>query len=548
MREPLYLKSDEPLRSYPATIMERLDYWARAAPARIFLAERMQESSWKTVSFDEFRRLSRNVAQALLNRKLDAARPVAVLSGNSIAHAVIGMGAMYAGIPYAPISPSYSLLADDFATLRHCVNLLRPHLIYSDGRGMKACVPLGAELVTNLGPLMATPATDQVDAAQARVTTASVAKLLFTSGSTGLPKAVINTHGMLTSNQAMLCQAVPLLTRRPPVLCDWLPWHHTFGGNHNFNLVLFHGGTLYIDGGNPRPESFAETVRNLEEIAPTAHFNVPRGFVALAAALRTNVTLRTRFFSRLELLFCAAAELPESCRTELQQLAEDTCGRSVPVFSGYGATETAPLALFAEQHGQAGVLGRAVPGLELKLTPTGGVWHLGIRGPNVTPGYWHDPQHTEESFDPEGFFKTGDAATVKGVNLVFAGRLAENFKLATGTWVSARSLSAAVLQACPGIQHLVLAGEGRCDITALVFLDSRKDQARADVICCLQAWTSAQQGSSRRIARAVLTTDTLASETTGKGSVNQKQVLAKYAHFVNDLYAKPSPPHVVCFL
>ena len=536
--------------------MQRLDHWARVAPERIFLAERSVNSSWQTITYGEFRRRSRNVAQALLNRKLDAERPLAVLSANSIAHAVIGMGAMCAGVPYAPLSPAYALPADDFATLRHCLNLLRPQLIYAGGRGvfhaaLNDCLPRDTELVTEPGSLIATPATAEVDAAQARVTAATVAKLLFTSGSTGPPKAVINTHGMLTGNQAMLCQAVPLLTRQTPLLCDWLPWHHTFGGNHNFNLVLFHGGTLYIDGGNPRPQSFAETVRNLEEIAPTAYFSVPRGFEVLAAALRINVALRTRFFSRLGLLFCAAAELPESCRAELQQLSRQGCGRTVPILTGYGATETAPLALLAaENHGRAGLLGHPVPGVELKLVPAGEAWELCIRGPNVTPGYWHDQPYTQHVFDAQGYYRTGDAVTVAVTDeeqgIFSAGRLAENFKLATGTWVNVRALSAAVLQACPGIRHVVFAGEGRSDVTALVFLNGDDQGTRTEAIRCLRKWGSTQKGSSQCIARAVFTADTLASEITDKGSVNRKQVLTNYAHFMSDLYAQPSPPYVVC--
>ncbi len=495
------------------------------------------------------------------------------------------MGAMYAGIPYAPISPAYSLLSSDFGRLRHVFRLLTPGLVFAaDGekyrRAIEAVMPPDAMLVVTTNPfgscgaelfsdVAATPVTEAVDEAHRRVTADVVAKILFTSGSSGIPKGVTNTHRMLCSNQEMLRAVFLIFAEEPPVVCDWLPWHHTFGGNHNFGLVLYNGGSLYIDGGKAVTGAFEQTVQNLREISPTVYFNVPKGYEMLAQSLREDTCLRESFFRRLKMNFYAAASLPQHVWDELDAIAVHHCGERIRMLTGLGMTETSPFAISAGRGpAKAGYVGLPAPGVELKLTPVAEKMEVRYRGPNVTPGFWRHEELTRAAFDEEGFFRSGDAvrffnSSSPAEGLVFDGRLAEDFKLSTGTWVSVGPLRARFICHCaPYVKDVVIAGHDRDDVTALVFADkeacacltlprgvvSSSDVIRAKFQSLLVSFAASGEGSSQRIEKAILLEDPPsldAGEITDKGSINQRAVLANRASLVRDLYASPSPEHVI---
>ena len=429
-----------------------------------------------------------------MRRGLSPERPIAIISGNDIEHALLGMAAMYVGIPYAPISPAYSLMSTDFGKLRMMMDLLTPGLVFAnDGgafaRAVVTAVPEDVELVVTRNPppnrkatlfadLLGAEDQTSVAAAHAKVTPDTIAKFLFTSGSTGQPKAVINTHRMLCSNQAMIGAGFAFVTDEPPVVIDWLPWSHTFGSNHNFNMVLVNGGSLYIDDGNPTPPGVPKTVRNLHDIAPTIYFNVPKGYEALVPHLHADKQLRETFFSRLKVLFYAGAGLNQVTWDELTKLAIETTGERIIFLSSLGSTETSPLALACTiDFDRAGNIGLPAPGVELKLVPNEGKLEARLRGPHITPGYWRQDEITRAAFDDEGFYKIGDALKFADPNepskgLLFDGRIAEDFKLSTGTWVSVGPLRARFIDHfAPYVRDVVFAGPDRDDIVALVFPD-----------------------------------------------------------------------------
>jgi feruloyl-CoA synthase len=559
------------------TLTERLDDWAARAPGRTFLAKRDENREWRRISYAEFRSQARNIAQALLDFGLNVNRPLAVLSGNDIEHAVLEIAAMYAGIPYAPISPAYSLLSSDLGKLRYIFDLLTPGLIFaSDGetfrRAIHAVVPRDTPIVLTRNPLhdrqaapfsllAATPAGPQVEQAQRTVNPETIAKILFTSGSTGLPKGVINTQRMLCSNQEMLRAVFPFFAETPPVICDWLPWHHTFGGNHNFGLVLYNGGTLYIDDGKPVAHAFEETIRNLREIAPTVYFNVPKGYEMLIEHLRREPALAKLFFSRLEMTFYAAAGLSQHLWDALDEIAIEMCGERILMMTGLGATETAPFAMCVNKETtRAGVVGLPVPGNELKLVPAGDKLEVRLRGPNVTRGFWRQDDLTRVAFDEEGYYKLGDAVRFidpaqPAQGFVFDGRLAEDFKLSTGTWVSVGPLRARfILHCAPYVTDVVIAGRDRDEVTALIFPDpdhyrrlESKGTARATLERLLTSFAGVSTGSSNRIVRAIVLEEGPsidAGEITDKGSINQHAVLERRATLVDRLYATPVPEDV----
>src|SRR5262245_30123942 len=574
-------RSPYPLGPYPAKITERLEYWADVVPDRVFLADRPAGAAWRTLSYREALARARNVAQSLLNRRLSNDRPVVILSGNSIEHGILALGAMYAGIMYVPVAPSYSLIARDFTTLRALWDSLNPGLAFAaDGeafvRALKAvevhevvtCRPADGLNSTPFDELLAAPATAAVDDAHGRVGPSTIAKLLYTSGSTGRPKGVINTQRMLCANQEMLRTVLPLLSDEPPVLCDWLPWNHTFGGNHNFGLVLFNGGTLYIDAGKPTPAAFDTTVDNLREIAPTAYFNVPRGYDLLVPRLRADPAFCCHFFSRLKMLFCAAASLRQQIADDLIDLATNTSGVRIPFVTGLGATESAPFALCAgDADFTGGRIGVPAPGVELKLSQVGHQMEGRLRGPNITPGYWADEALTRAAFDDEGYYCLGDALSFfdpddpqKG--FTFQGRIAEDFKLSTGTWVRVGPLRSRLLaQLGDLVDDVAIAGPDRDFVTALVFpnieacrslcaagsreravADILRDEAvRSRVRGILEHLGRESAGLSTSVARAILLDrppSIDAQETTEKGSINQKAVLTNRASIVEALYAE----------
>src|SRR3954454_23030556 len=481
------LRSGMPLEPYEPSLGVLLRRWAHEAPDRVFLAERAGEE-WVELTWGEANRQAGSVAQALLDRGLGPERPVMILSGNSIHHALLTLGGFLAGVPVAPVSPAYSLMSRDYGKVRHIAQLVRPGLVYAaDGEafsGVLSAVDFGgAELVlsrgggaTPFGDLEDTRPTRAVDEALAGVGPRSVAKILFTSGSTALPKGVINTHRMLCANQQALAQIWPFTEVTPPVLVDWLPWNHTFGGNHNFNHVLKRGGTIYIDAGRPAPQLIGVTVRNLTEIAPTIYFNVPAGYGALLPFLEKDADLRARFFERLELIFYAAAALPQDLWTRLEAVAAAERGTPVMMTSSWGLTETSPLATAAHfPIDRAGVIGVPVPGVEIKLAPVDDKLEMRVKGPNVTPGYLGRDDLTRDAFDADGFYRTGDAGRLEDPDdpakgLVFDGRVVEDFKLSTGTFVSVGTLRVAVLAAAsPLLMDAVVCGHDRDHVGLLAW-------------------------------------------------------------------------------
>jgi feruloyl-CoA synthase len=478
----LHLKSGRAMPDYPDRLTDRLLYWASVAPKRVFMAERAAEGSWRTITYEQTLERVRRIGAALLRRKLSAERPIVILSGNDLDHALLGLAANYVGIPYAPVSPAYSLISSDFGKLKHIVNLLTPGLVFASNaqyaRAIEATVPSGVEVLTgSLDALDAAP--EAADAAHARVTPDTIAKFLFTSGSTGMPKGVINTQRMWCSNQAMINTALQFFADEPPVIVDWAPWHHTAGGNHDVGIVLYNGGTMYIDGGKPLPGAIEETVRNLREIAPTWYFTVPKGYEALLPFFRDDAALREKFFSRLKVLWFAGAGLAQHIFDEWKEMAHRTCGEQILFLTGLGSTETAPYA-FGRMWDtpNATNIGLPPPGVDVKLMPLAdGKYEARLKGPNITPGYWREPKLTADAYDEDGFYKLGDALRFddpakpeKG--LLFDGRIAEDFKLATGTWVNVGPLRVATISHfAPYVRDVVVAGADRDFISVLVFPD-----------------------------------------------------------------------------
>ena len=564
----ILLRSPHALGDYPGKLTERLVHWARETPARAFIAQRTGAGGWRSLTYADTYQRVRAIGQALLERRLSQERPLAILSDNDIEHALLALACMHVGIAYVPVSPAYSLVSTDFAKLKHVVALLTPGLVYAtDGgryaKGVAAAVPGGTEVLSgdDFAKLEATPATSAVDAAHAAVSPDTIAKFLLTSGSTGQPKAVINTQRMLCSNQQMLMQSLPSLRKEPPVLVDWLPWNHTAGSNHNLGIVLNHGGTLYIDEGRPVPGLIEKTVRNLREVAPTIYFNVPRGYEALLPFLREDAALRRTFFSRLGLLQYAAAVLPQPIWQAYEELAIDACGERILWITGYGATETAPAAMFTNRGAsRAGSVGLPVDGVEMKLVPVADKLEARFRGPSVTPGYWRQPELTQAAFDEEGFYRTGDAMRFVDPadarqGFEFDGRTTEDFKLGTGTWVSVGPLRAKINAACsPLVQDVVITGHDRHRLGALVFPNAVvcRDLSAAALRARLQPvfdrLAQASTGSSTHVTRAMIMEappSIDASEVTDKGSINQRAVLQNRAALVERLYADPPDTDII---
>ena len=571
------LAATQPLAPYPERFTEHLLRWAAERPGHTFLARRGSAPGrpWLRLSYAETLRRVRALGQALLDLGLSAERPLVVLSGNDFEHALLGLAAMHVGVPVAPMSPSYSLLDPAAARVAHGVRLLTPGLVYAaDGaayaRAIAQAVPgdvpvalgrgsLGAgaaHAVLAFGSLQATVPTAAVDEAHARVRADTIAKFLFTSGSTSTPKAVVNTHRMLCANQQMYVQCYPFLEEAPPVLVDWLPWHHTAGGNSNVGLVLRNGGTMYIDEGRPTAEDVAETVANLREIPPTAIYTVPKGLEVLVQHLEHDEALRASVFRDLRLVFAAGAAMPDSVIEAFDRLAVRTTGCRVPMTMGLGMTETGPFAVSHHRPGwRAGVIGLPAPGLELKLAPVGDKLEVRYRGPNITPAYWRQPELAAVTFDDEGYLCSGDAAAFidpaePGRGLRFDGRIAEDFKLSSATWVSVVDIRArALAHARPHVHDVAVTGDGRDVLGLLVFLSpgSRPDDpvVRAWAQDWLDALAATGTGSSNRVMRVLLMAEpasAAAGELTDKGTLNQRRVLQHRAHLVEALHGA-NPPH-----
>ena len=569
-----HLVSPAPLQPYPVRLTERLLKYAAEAPERTFIAKRMDGAEWRRISYSDALTCARSIGQALLDRGLSAERPLMILSENDLEHAMLALAALHVGVPFVAVSPAYSLVSKDYGKLKHAVELMTPGLVFASDEArfsaaIGAAVPADTALVFTrqakagrksipFEALSSTSPTRRIEEAHAAIGPDSISKFLLTSGSTGLPKAVIHTQRMITSNLQMIVDSLPFLAEEPPVLVDWLPWNHTFGGNHNYGLALYNGGTLYIDEGKPVPHLIGETLRNLREIAPTVYFNVPRGFEEIAQALHADEALARNFFSRVKMLFYAAASLAQPIWDSLHAAAEKTCGERILMITGLGMTETAPFAVVANwEAGQSGGIGHPALGVEMRLVPVGEKLEVRYRGPSVTPGFWRQEDLTRQSFDEQGFYKSGDAARFldpadprKG--LVFDGRIAEDFKLSSGTWVSVGPLRARIIAAgTPWVQDAVIAGHDRHELTALIIprmgtpnTPGLRDACRRILDQVAQSAT----GASTAIVRAVLLTDPLsidAGEITDKGSINQRAVLKARSRLVEDLYAEPSPGHII---
>ena len=590
------LRSTEALQPFAARLTDRLEHFAAEVPERTLVARRGADGAWVRISYAQMLDRVRRVGQALAGRPLSPERPIVILSDNDLEHLTLALAAMWVGVPYAPISPAYSTVSQDHAKLKHILATLTPGLVFAAhgapfARAIQACVGDEVEVVlaegelpgrahTRFTDLLATEPGAAQEAAHARVGPDTIAKFLFTSGSTKAPKGVVNTQRMICASQQQIRQCVAFLADEPPVLIDWLPWNHTFGGNHNVGIVLYNGGTLYIDDGKPTPKGMAETLRNLREIAPTIYFNVPKGLEEIARAMDHDHALRERLFSRVRCFMFAGAGLSQAVWDHLDRHGEEAAGERIPIFTGLGMTETAPSCTFAlGTDVQSGDIGLPVPGVEVKLVPNAegsGKTEIRFRGPNVMPGYWRNPEQTAAAFDEEGFYRTGDAVVAKDPadppdlarGLRFDGRIAEDFKLATGTFVSVGPLRARVILAGdPLVQDVVVAGINRDDIGLLIFPrveDARRkfglpaDWSAAQLLAApavrdfFQAlmdrlWAEGT-GSATRPASALVLAEPPhidRGEVTDKGSINQRAVLAHRAAEVERLYADAKDAEVI---
>ena len=587
----ILLRSPQPLEPHERCIGEWLEKWAALTPERPFVMERGADGRWQGLTYGQALGTVRAAAAAFLQIGCSVEHPVAVLSENSVRHAMIALAAMHIGIPVAPVSAAYSLLSSDFEKLKAVIEQVRPGAIYASdatrfGRALAAIRPLHDAKIISDAPgadssllawdaLLATPPDEAVERAYRAVTPDTVAKLLFTSGSTGSPKAVVTTQRMLTVNQQQMLQVWPFLQEHAPILVDWLPWSHTFGGSHNFNMILRSGGTLFIDAGRPHAQHFEATICNLREVAPTLYFNVPRGFEMLLPYLTRDLAFRDHFFSRLRLLFCAAASLPQHLWDAFRQLSSDAGHSSLPFVAAWGSTETAPLATSCHFEATSpGVIGLPVPGCDLKLVPRGPKLEVRVKGPNVTPGYWKRPDLTAQIFDEEGFYLIGDAVRPVDIEhlergLLFDGRIAEDFKLSSGTWVNAGAIRLrAIAVLAPLIQDVVVTGHDRDWVGLLLFpnvpacrtacedaqgalpLDRLLADARVreSILGALQTLRGAHSGSSMYPRRALILQEPPsidAGEITDKGYINQRAVLERRKALVEVLHSSSNQEDII---
>jgi feruloyl-CoA synthase len=563
----LRLQANEPLQPYPDRFHDYLWHWAKKCPTRIFLAERRPgRDGWASITYAETAEQVGHIAQALAERNLGPERPILVLSGNAIEHQLLGLAALCVGVPYAPISVAYSLVSQDLSKLKYIMKLLDPGLVYASdaarfARALTIPEMQGREIVvgtpssdvphaTPFAKLLVGGSATSFKQAADKVGPDTIAKFLFTSGSTGVPKGVIITQRMINANMMMFEQVWPFVVERPPVMIDWLPWSHVFGGNHNIGQVLRSGGTLYIDDGRPLAGEFERTLRNLRELSPTMYLNVPKGFELLVPALANDRDLRTRFFADLDAMFYAGATLPQHLWDALTDIARCERPHDPPsMISSWGLTETAPGSLALNRHdAEIGNIGPPMPGQEVKLVPNGGKLEIRVRGPNITPGYWRMPDLTRQAFDEEGYFITGDAVAFvddsdASRGFRFNGRVVEDFKISSGTRVHVAEVWARARQALGALVFdVVVAAPDRDDLGLLIFPPPGRtidDVYRDALRTALQQMNSGITASSRAIARVLVLKEPPsldAGEITDKGSLNSRGIRERRAADVARLY------------
>ncbi len=561
----IVMQQTEDLPEHLPLLADYLDKWADLSPDQTWLARRGADGEWIHISYGEARDKARRIGAYLLNMGLGADRPLLIMSGNSLEHGLLGLACFYTGIPYAPVSPAYSLVSKDHAKLKDIAQTLEPGAFYVDdmvafGPALKAIEAQSSQVIAldNVQEnaahfdelLRADP--QKADLARQLVRPDTVVKYLFTSGSTGTPKAVINTNRMICAMQAMVRDCYRFVQETPPVILDWAPWNHTAAGNKVFYLALTNGGTFYIDDGKPTTGKLDETLRNLREISCTWYFNVPIGWDTLVDELERDAEMAQTFFARLSMMFYAGAGMAQLTWDRLRAVARKTTGHKVLLATSLGSTETAPFALACtEVQENSGNVGVPSKGLKMKLVPNSGKLELRLKGPSITPGYYKEPEKTAEAFDEEGYYKMGDALRpmdpddfAKG--FYFDGRIAENFKLNTGTWVAVGSVRAALVDAFEGlIRDAVIVGENEAQLGALLVV-SEHGKTLDEAVLAQEIETRLKQaaakatGSATRVRRVIILPRDPSfdqGEITEKGSLNQRALRAHSSELIDTLYA-----------
>ena len=574
----LLLRSNAEMGDVVDTSADWLQRWSEEAPERTFLAER-SGAGWREETYQSTLQKVRAIAASLLARGMGPDTPILIMSGNGVDHGLLTLAAHYVGVPTAPIAEQYALIPAARERLEHAISLVNPRMAYVvDADKFAHAITIdalaGVEIVaSDVGSQSGVTAMDtllqgdsgvDIDVARGQVTPDSVVKILMTSGSTSAPKGVMTTQRMMCVNQTQIADSLPFLSERPPSVVDWLPWNHVFGGSHNFNMMLANGGSFYIDDGKPLKGLFDRTVENLKMVTGSLVFNVPVGFGMLLQALKSDQDLRQRFFQDLDMIFYAGASLPQDIWQGLEQMALDVKGEVPLMTSSWGLTETAPATMIQQEPtDRSGVIGVPMSGVTLKLVPEeDGRYEVRAKGPNIMPGYYNDPEKTAEAFDDEGYFVTGDAMVFvdpdnMNAGMRFDGRISEDFKLLTGTWVRATALRMSLLgHFAPLAADLVITGQDKSDIGVLIFPNKEAIETAGHALDDvdgmlsdpsllnalrdrLAVWNAENASSSTRIARAAFFAEPASlvdAEITAKGNLNFRKVLQRRSAILEHLY------------